>query len=318
MSRRLLLLAVLAGVTLVAGPAGAEPVTRPSQVDSSAKPAKRTATKSSASAKSSSKSKRSKASSAKTKRSKSKYTKAKSSKSKYAKSKYASKSKRKKAKRVAAAARMTRNGRKIRPAAETANELTVLPRGFAWPPSEEMETASRSCEADLDALGVAWQRATPEGMIVDPITLPRFELGGITYTSMYRKGPHRLDCQLARTLARIGPTLHALGVREVRFGSIYRNTNARAHGVQKRTLSRHALGLAMDIKAFVDANGRVIDVEKDYPKGDALLFAIEDTFNASQLFRTVLSPRNDPISHDDHFHIEAAVDFSTWQPLEPR
>ena len=55
-----------------------------------------------------------------------------------------------------------------------------------------------------------------------------------------------------QTLAAIGPELVAIGVREVRYGSIYRNTNVRAHGATKPILSRHALGIAMDIKAFVD------------------------------------------------------------------
>ena len=111
----------------------------------------------------------------------------------------------------------------------------------------------------------------------------------------------------------MGPELVKVGVREVRYGSIYRNTNVRVHGTTKPILSRHALGLAMDIKAFVDDKGRVANVELDYLKGDQLLHAIEDTVNSSKKFRIVLTPGNDPISHYDHFHIEAAVDFTAFQ-----
>jgi len=90
----------------------------------------------------------------------------------------------------------------------------------------------------------------------------------------------------------------------------YRDTMARSHGQTKTFRSRHALGIAMDIKAFVDASGRVAVVEMEYLKGDPLLHAIEDTINRNTRFRQVLTPGNDPISHDDHFHIEASVDFT--------
>ena len=69
----------------------------------------------------------------------------------------------------------------------------------------------------------------------------------------------------------------------------------------------------MDINSFTDEMGRVADVEDDYLKGDALLHSIEDTVNRSTRFRIVLTPGNDPISHYDHFHIEASVDFTAFR-----
>jgi hypothetical protein len=188
-----------------------------------------------------------------------------------------------------------------------------LPHGFSWPPNEAMKAASVACEANLDALGLVWERATPEGKIVDPIKVPSMEIGGIKYTPAYSKGVPRIDCQLVQTLAAVGPDLYKLGVREVKYGSIYRNTNVRVHGATKPILSRHALGIAMDIKAFIDEHGREANVELDYLKGDPLLHGIEDTVNASNRFRIVLTPGNDPLSHYDHFHIEAAVDFTTFR-----
>jgi hypothetical protein len=188
-----------------------------------------------------------------------------------------------------------------------------LPNGFAWPPNEAMQAAAVTCEKNLDERGIIWERATPEGKMVDPIYVPSMEIGGIKYTPAYSKGVPRISCQLVQVLADVGPELVKIGVREVKYGSIYRNTNVRAHGTTKPILSRHALGIAMDIKAFVDDKGRVANVELDYLKGDLLLHGIEDTVNASQKFRIVLTPGNDPLSHYDHFHIEAAVDFSAFQ-----
>ncbi len=188
-----------------------------------------------------------------------------------------------------------------------------LPHGFSWPPNKAMKAAGAACEHHLDEIGLAWERATPRGKIVDPVYVPSMEIGGIKYTPAYRMKPRRLSCELVQTLAAIGPELYALGVREVRHGSIYRNTKVRVHGTTKPFLSRHALGIAMDIKAFVDDKGRVANVELDYLKGDPLLHAIEDTVNHSHEFRIVLTPGNDPLSHYDHFHFEAAVDFTAFR-----
>lgn len=188
-----------------------------------------------------------------------------------------------------------------------------MPNGWAWPPNSAMKSAETACEQSLDGIGLTWERATPEGRIADPVYVPAMEIGGIKYTRSYGNGPTRMDCELVQTLAAIGPDLTALGVREVKFGSVYRNTNVRVHGATLPFLSRHALGIAMDIKAFVDDKGRVANVELDYLKGDPLLHGIEDKINATHKFRTVLTPGNDPLSHYDHFHIEAAVDFTAFR-----
>lgn len=188
-----------------------------------------------------------------------------------------------------------------------------MPPGFAWPATDAMKRASAACEQEITDAGITFQPAPPLGVIVDPIRLPVMSIGGISYVPAWDKGPFTLDCQLVRVLAKLGPELENLGVREVRFGSIYRNTLVRVHGQTKNILSRHALGLAMDIKAFVDDTGRVADVELDYLKGDPLLHAIEDTVNRMSDFRIILTPANDPLSHADHFHIEASVDFTAFR-----
>lgn len=189
-----------------------------------------------------------------------------------------------------------------------------MPRGYAWPPTRQMLAAEKACRAELDARGIAYKPTKAEGRIVDALTVTDDDgtmvLGGVTYHSAWRKGPHKLDCQLARALDDFGPTLHELGVREVTFGSIYRWTNVRVNGETKNILSRHALGIAMDIVSFTDEAGRVANVKKDYPTDDALLHAVEDAVNTSGKFRRLLTPKNDPISHSDHFHLEAFVDYT--------
>lgn len=197
--------------------------------------------------------------------------------------------------------------------AEKAPKNRGMPPGWAWPPDAAMKKASVACEESLDGLGITWERASAQGKMVAPIVVPSMEIGGIKYVSAYRRGPHRLDCQFVQTLATIGPELYALGVREIKFGSIYRNTKVRAHGTTKPLLSRHALGIAMDIKSITDETGRVAVVELDYLRGDPLLHSVEDTVNKSKKFRAVLTPGNDPISHDDHFHIEAFVDYTAFR-----
>jgi hypothetical protein len=188
-----------------------------------------------------------------------------------------------------------------------------MPKGFVWPPNRAMRLAEKACEAKLDDLGIAWKPASREGRIVDAVTVSdngTFELGGITYVSAWRKGAQKLDCQLVVALAAFGPKLEELGVQQVTYGSIFRWTNVRVMGKTKNILSRHALGIAMDIVSFTDADGRVALVQKDYNAGDELLLGIEEMVNTSGLFRLLLTPKNDPISHSDHFHLEVATDYT--------
>ena len=190
-----------------------------------------------------------------------------------------------------------------------------LPRGFVWPPSRTMETAADACELQLDELGVAYKPAKPVGKVVRPMSIEG-DLGGVMYTPLHGNN-HIFDCQLVLTLAQIAPRLYELGVREVKFGSVFRNTKVRVAGKTKNVLSRHALGIALDIVSFVDAEGREASVEKDYKHDDELLLGIERAVNESGKFRLLLTPRNDPKSHHDHFHLEANPDYTAPRDLDP-
>jgi hypothetical protein len=186
-----------------------------------------------------------------------------------------------------------------------------MPRGWQWPPSKTMEAAAKACEDKLDELGVAWKPAKRAGHVVDPITVDSGEIGGITYVDVLDKKPPVMDCQLVLALATFAPRFYELGVREIHLGSTYRWSKVRVGGKTKDVLSRHALGLALDAVSFIDDGGREAVVGKDYKTGDELLLGIERAIDDSSMFRSVLTPNNDPVSHKDHFHIEADPDYSS-------
>lgn len=189
-----------------------------------------------------------------------------------------------------------------------------MPDGWTWPPSKEMRAAGDACTAELDRLGVVWKAAPAEPKIATPITVPAMMFGGVAVLPTFRKPPFVMDCQLARSLAVHGKELYARGVRELHFSRIHGYTQVRTGGTTKAALSRHALGLAIDVRAIVDDTGHKAVVLGDYNAGDALLLRVEDYLNDSGGFRTVLTPRNDPASHDDHFHVEARADYAPVPP----
>lgn len=189
-----------------------------------------------------------------------------------------------------------------------------MPRGFVWPPTKDMVAMGEECTRELTELGVTFSTEKSAGRVVSPMSLPDAQIAGIQFTPVYRK--HQVfDCQLVLALATFAPQLVELGVREVKYGSAFRWSKVRVSGRTKNILSRHALGIALDIVSFVDADGREAIVEKHYRRGDELLMAIERAVNDSGKFRLLLTPRNDPKSHRDHFHLEANPDY-TAPPTE--
>ena len=80
-----------------------------------------------------------------------------------------------------------------------------------------------------------------------------------------------------------------------------RNVNGAATG----KLSEHASANAVDIAAFVLADGRRLTVKRDWNSADpeirAFLLAIRTS--ACRRFKTVLSPDYN-VQHADHFHLD--------------
>jgi hypothetical protein len=182
-----------------------------------------------------------------------------------------------------------------------------LPAGWTWPPSQEMIAAGERCLRDLERLGVEFEEAEPdEGRITTPVVVPSMTFGGVTLVSRYRKPPFYMDCRLARALARdVAPALRNMHVRAMRFGQIL---DVRDVAGRPGVLSRHALGMAMDVYAFETDDGVVHLVEGGYKSGDEVLLEAERRVTDTGAFRALLTPGNDPGPHHDHYHFEVRAE----------
>jgi hypothetical protein len=188
-------------------------------------------------------------------------------------------------------------GRKARP-----KSRLNMPVGWVWPPSDDMTREGKKCQRDLDAAGLAWRPGPRTKAIVTPVIVEDMDFGGLKVTPR-GKGPHVMDCHLARALVRqASPALRSMKVVELRVGQIHKYRDVAG---KKGVLSRHSLGLAMDVYAFVTSDGVVHEVEGGYLDGDTVLFDAEDRITDTGAFRTLLTPGNDPDRHHDHFHFEA-------------
>jgi hypothetical protein len=182
-----------------------------------------------------------------------------------------------------------------------------LPRGWTWPPSRETRRDGRRCLRELRSLGVRFKRAPRKRMIATPVLLSDLTFGTVTFEPTYRKPPFIMDCRLARAFATHASIFAALGIRELRFSSIYDYRRVRLRQKTHRALSRHSLGLAVDIFEVVLDSGVKLVVRKDYWSSPALMVA-ELALRASGDFRAILSPAVDPVSHGDHLHLEVKVE----------
>ncbi len=178
-----------------------------------------------------------------------------------------------------------------------------MPPGWVWPPSDEMLAEGERCKQHLTEMGVKWEPGEAERKIANPIVVPDMKLGGVELVPLWRKPPFVMDCHMAEMWAeKGGPALAAMGVDKVVFSTIYKYRNVEGMNV----LSRHALGLAMDVYQFITKDGVTHVVLGQYKKGDQVLHDIETTANATGAYRMLLTPGNDR-GHYDHFHFEARV-----------
>jgi hypothetical protein len=178
-----------------------------------------------------------------------------------------------------------------------------MPVGWTWPPSDAMQEDGKACLAELDALGVHWEAAPPEHAINTPIVVADMTFGGLVVKRTRSKGSIVMDCALARALARdAAPVLRGLDVVELHVGQIHADRDV---GGTPGVLSRHSLGLAVDVYGFVTADGVEHLVEPGYLAGDVVLHLAEIHLGRTGAFRTLMTPGNDPGPHHNHFHIEA-------------
>jgi hypothetical protein len=187
-------------------------------------------------------------------------------------------------------------------AAPRQKKVPNMPAGWTWPPSPEMREAGERCLERLKGAGVQFEPGPEKARIVTPVVVPSWTFGGVKLVPLTRRRPLVVDCHLAEALAVAGgPDLKAIGVAELRFTSLYEYRNVK----RRRVLSRHAVGLAIDIYEVVGTDGVVRRVPRDYRKADGFLKLVERTLKKSGLFRTPLTPSTEPRGHSDHFHLEA-------------
>jgi hypothetical protein len=103
-----------------------------------------------------------------------------------------------------------------------------------------------------------------------------------------------------------------LGSRVVALGHYGTNNCRRIGGEESARWSEHATGNAIDISAFVLADGRRIAIRSDWsaPR-DASEFLRESRNAGCSIFGTLLSPYYNT-AHADHFHIDQAGSRRGW------
>jgi len=208
---------------------------------------------------------------------------------------------------VALAAVVFVAGAAVAEAKSKAVKRNNMPPGWKWPPARETKREGRKCMRELRAMGVKFKRAPRRRMIATPVVVPDMKFGPLVLAPTYRKPPFVMDCRLARALATNAERLAALGIRELRFSSIYDYRRVRLRHKVHRALSRHSLGLAMDVYKVVLEGGAVLEVDEDYWSSPVLMVA-ELALRSTGGFRAILSPAVDPVSHSDHLHIEVKVE----------
>lgn len=187
-----------------------------------------------------------------------------------------------------------------------------MPPGWQWPPTEAMRQSGERCLAALTEAQVAYERPSrPLGKVVTPVVVPSMEFAGLRVRQMFRRRIPVMDCHMALSLAQHAPLLSELGIRELLVSGFYQNRQARLGGRSIGMLSRHALGLAVDIRALVTEEGKTLWVLRDY---DHPLFEqVEATLLERGELRALVSPRNDP-AHRNHLHISAKMTIDDSAP----
>lgn len=192
-----------------------------------------------------------------------------------------------------------------------------LPDGWSWPPTASTRRRGRLCRAELTLLGVRHRAAPRRRLIATPVLVPDMRFGGLVVEPTFRKPPFVMDCRLARALALSAPRLAALGVRALRFSSIHDVRAVRGRGA-KNNLSRHALGLAIDVFEVELGDGTRLSVDRHYWSLAATIALAALALRESGQFRAVIDPYADGDSHADHIHLEAKVESAPPPPRKRR
>lgn len=183
-------------------------------------------------------------------------------------------------------------------------KIKNMPHGWTWPPSAAMKEAGASCLKKLDEAAVEWQPAGPVKKVATPVEIPALTIAGIALVPLRANGRSTMDCHLAAAIAEVAPALHAIGVRSLHFRQLHKYRTVRKRGRSTKILSRHAIGLAVDVFEVGFEDGAVLRVD-EWSRAGRRLAPVAAVFAESEAFRTPLTPDNDPRDHGDHVHLEA-------------
>jgi hypothetical protein len=201
--------------------------------------------------------------------------------------------------------------------------LAVVGCAAAPPPPDQ------TCLTLLRSRGVSFSEGPPLRGVRTPVTLD-----GARFTPHLapRAGrPAQMDCQLAVALVEARPIFQDLGITDLDYSGAYDYRNRR----RSSKLSAHANGLAIDVHVF-HAGESAFVVAKAFEKRPAAWRALEVGKGGLQscvgaprtargrtlrnlacrlrmdnAFRIIITP-DDNWDHRDHFHLEAASNFSEW------
>ncbi|MBZ0121390.1 MAG: extensin family protein [Sandaracinaceae bacterium] len=177
-----------------------------------------------------------------------------------------------------------------------------------------------SCHAMLDALGLDWAPAGATRGIADPVRVqPTIDGVSFRYTSSASATAMLMDCELGVRLHQLAQILHRYDIVEVEHIGIY---NYRCIGggdpdVDGCTPSMHAYAQAIDLHAFLAANGTHYDTVEDWAittradpcpiasssDQDRVLKEIACAMYEERVFEIILTP-NYNADHRNHFHVD--------------
>lgn len=194
-----------------------------------------------------------------------------------------------------------------------------IPRPAAAPPPEvAVIDPDSACVRELERMNVEFEKlqefATGEGCgVANPV---RVFSAGVAWNR-----PGTLTCQMARAIARFEAEviqklaiehlgqrvrrIHNVGAYDCRVRRNGRTQQAAGSGGSRGgRLSEHSHGRAIDIAAFELEDGTMVDIKKDWRRGDSRARFLHQVARAScSSFNVALTPNHDRF-HQDHFHLD--------------
>ncbi len=185
----------------------------------------------------------------------------------------------------------------------------------------EGHEGGKTCVALIKKHKVPFVRAKPVSGIKTPIKLTG-PINGITIQSKWQPEEQPvMDCRLALSLLQSTSILREHDVKTLIYSSVYRPARRNSRP------SRHALGLAIDVRDIEFKDHVTLNVLKDWRKtygrpnicvgkhttdNSVRLRSIICDLEEANIFRRILTPDSDP-GHADHFHISVGKAGEKWE-----